>query len=430
MEPYQMKNLYSAGKFQEIIALWKNEEEREQFTEWDYIYVMNTMYKQQQDYKECLEVYRAFHKKFPESDKLDDRMGWACYQVHIKGFDPKTGDRKALRKQAEYIIAHSSQEQYSPKWFMVKYMLDQIKDGAFGQEISPQQQLEYIDQINPDTLSTQTGERILGNGRTVQTASDREDWYRIRAKLLLTTERYEECIEFCDKALNSFQKFHTDNDQWFRYRKAKSLFALGRADEARQYIHDIQARGLNHWCLWQLLFEMDRDTGNAESAIINGCRCALADPSHEMRVKFYENFATFLGSQGMFMEAELHRQLVVLIRKENDWPLKERHKAWEIPEELAAMDKQTVLKELNSFWRKWKDKDKVYFTGTVRKLLGEGKSGFIESDDGKSYYFNARDFQRRNTVPQEGMRVRFTLTDRMDKSKGVVKPNATDIIMI
>ena len=149
-----------------------------------------------------------------------------------------------------------------------------------------------------------------------------------------------------------------------------------------------------------------------------------------MRVKFYENFATFLGSQGMFMEAELHRQLVVLIRKENDWPLKERHKAWEIPEELAAMDKQTVLKELNSFWRKWKDKDKVYFTGTVRKLLGEGKSGFIESDDGKSYYFNARDFQRRNTVPQEGMRVRFTLTDRMDKSKGVVKPNATDIIMI
>ena len=142
MEPYQMKNLYSAGKFQEIIALWKNEEEREQFTEWDYIYVMNTMYKQQQDYKECLEVYRAFHKKFPESDKLDDRMGWACYQVHIKGFDPKTGDRKALRKQAEYIIAHSSQEQYSPKWFMVKYMLDQIKDGAFGQEISPQQQLE------------------------------------------------------------------------------------------------------------------------------------------------------------------------------------------------------------------------------------------------------------------------------------------------
>ena len=142
MEQYLIKNLYSAGKYDEIIAEWENHEERDQFSEWDYIYVMNTLYMQKQDYNECLEVYRAFHQKFPDSDMLDDRMGWACYHARIKGFSFKAGDRAKLRRQVEYIIQHSSQNTYSPKWFMIKYMLNQIKDGNFGQEITPQQQLE------------------------------------------------------------------------------------------------------------------------------------------------------------------------------------------------------------------------------------------------------------------------------------------------
>ncbi len=431
MDQYQMKNLYDSGNQEEIAALWQDAEEREQFSEWDYIYVMNTFYKQK-DYNECLEVYRAFHKKYPDSDKLDDKMGWSCYHTKIKSFDFKAGDRNKLRQQAEYIISHSGQGNYSPKWFMVKYMLDQIKEGNFGQDISPQQQLLYLDQVDPESLSTDSETRTLENGRTIHSAYDREDWYRIRAKLLLAAEQYDECIDCCDSALQKLQAFgfHNDNDQWFRYRKAKSLFALGKAEEAGKYVHDIQARGLNHWCLWQLLFEMDRETGRTDEAIANGCKCALADPSHEMRIKFYEAFAEFLNVNGYALEAALHRQLVVLIRKENDWNLKERHLAWSIPEEIAAKDKQAVLKDLKAFWREWQNKGKTYFQGTVKRLLGEGKSGFIEADDGKNYYFNARDFQRRNTIPQEGMRVKFTLVDKLDKSKGVVKPNATDISII
>ena len=50
-----MKNLYSASNYQEIISLWEKTDEREQFTEWDYVYVMNAFYAQK-NYDQCLEV--------------------------------------------------------------------------------------------------------------------------------------------------------------------------------------------------------------------------------------------------------------------------------------------------------------------------------------------------------------------------------------
>lgn len=421
-----MKNLYSAGNYQEIISLWQNPAERTQFTEWDYVYVMNTFYAQK-NYEQCLEVYRAFHGAFPDSDKLDDKMSWACYHSKIKGFDFRTGDREKLRKQAEYIISHSSQNAYSPKWFMVKYMLEHMKNGDFGPEIDLNKALQYIDQVEPSSLSTKAEEFTTDNGRRVSLASDKENWYKERTKLLLSVGEYEKCIECCDEGLKCLYTFHNNNDSWFRFRKAKALYALGRTDEARKYIKEIQTRGLNHWCFYQLLYEMDKRENNFEQAMIDACICAKADPSHEMRVRFYEDYSSFLNENGYKKEADLHRQLILLVRKENEWNLKETHLSWSLPDDIAGMDKKTVLKELDVFWNEWKNRNKTYVTGTVKRLLTERKSGFIESDDGKSYYFNARDFQKKNIIPHEGMRVRFTIVDRLDKSKGIVKPNAVEI---
>ena len=429
MEQYHMKNLYSAGNYQGIIDLWENEEERASFTEWDYVYVMNTFYAQK-NYGQCLEVYRAFHAAFPESDRLDDKMSWSCYHSKIKGFDFKTGDREKLRKQAEYIISHSSQGVYSPKWFIVKYMLEHIRNGDFGTEVDMNLALQYIDQVDPASLSTKSEEFTSENGRRVSRGSDKENWYKERSKLLLSLQQYEKCIECCDEGLRSLQVFHNNNDSWLRFRKAKALYALDKTVDTRKYIKEIQARGLNHWCFYQLLYEMDKSENNYDQAMINACICATTDPSHEMRVRFYEDFANFLNEKGYSRECDLHRQLILLIRKENEWNLKEAHLSWNIPEDVSSMDKKTVLKELQIFWEDWRNRNKTYFTGTVGRLLAEGKSGFIEADDGKSYYFNARDFQIKNIAPKEGMRVRFTIVDRLDKSKGIVKQNAVEISSI
>lgn len=421
-----MKNLYTAHNYAGIIALWENAAERADFTEWDYVYVMNTYYNQK-NYRQCLEVYRAFHAAFPESDKLDDKMGWSCYYSKIKGFDFETGNREEHRRQADYIITHSSQRVYSPKWFMVKYMIDHIGKGDFGPEKDMHLVLQYLDQIDSAALSTESNTYTDNEGHTVSRPSDKEEWYSERTKALLSIKDFEECIKCCDEGLEKISTFHNKNDCWFRYRKAEALFALERVAESRKCIAEIQARGLKHWVIYQLLYQIDKNENNIEQAMINACICALFDPSHEMRVRFYEDFAEFLNENGYSREGALHRRLILLIREEKEWSIKEKHLSWNLPEDVAALDKDSVINQLQVFWNEWRNRNKKYLTGTVSRLLAEGKSGFIESDDGKSYYFNARDFQRKKTIPREGMRVEFIIVDRLDKSKGVVKQNAVEI---
>ena len=429
MERYQIKNLYSSGDYQGIIALWENEEERGQFSDWDYVYVMNTFYAQK-EYDQCLEVYRSFHKKYPDSDKLDDKMAWSCYHARMKNFDFKTGEKEKLKQQAEYIIEHSSQSVYSPKWFMVKYMLKHMKNGDFGQIVTDQDALRYIDAVDPETLSLTCETVMAENGKEIEKASDKETWYMNRAKLLFLNGDYEQCIECSDKALSAFSKYHYNNDSWFRYRKAKSLFALGNKEEARKFVREIQSRGMNHWCLQQLLFEMDSSDGQKDRAMMYAGMCALTDPSHEMRVSFYEDYADYLEANGYQEEADLHRHLVLLIRRENEWTLREKHLSWSIPTGISALNKQETLQKLKRFWTECRDKNVTWHTGSVTRVLAEGRSGFITDENGKSYYFNSRDLKGNRGIAEEGLKVRFTLVDRLDRSKGVIKPNAVQITII
>ena len=195
-------------------------------------------------------------------------------------------------------------------------------------------------------------------------------------------------------------------------------------------VKDIQAHGLNHWCLFQMLYEIDVSAGENENALMHAGMCALADPSHEMRVSFYADYADYLESKGYTEEAALHRHLVLLIRAEKEWTLREKHQSWVIPEEINNLNKQETLQKLKKFWTYWRDKNQVWLFGTVTKLLAEGKSGFITDEQGKSYYFNSRDFERGRKHPEEGVKVRFSVIDKLDRSKGVVKPNAVNISIV
>ena len=149
-----------------------------------------------------------------------------------------------------------------------------------------------------------------------------------------------------------------------------------------------------------------------------------------MRVGFYSDYADFLDAEGHTEEAALHRHLVLLIRNEKAWSLKQVHMSWVIPPEIEALNKPETLKKLKKFWFDCRDKNVSWLTGSIVRLLGESKSGFVEADDGKSYYFNARDIHGLRGAPEVGMKVRFTLEDRLDRSKGVVKKNAVRISII
>ena len=421
-----LMNMYHDGNYGEVASVWENEQKTEQFNEWDFIAIANSFYKLNR-YDKCLEIYKAFKKSFPDSDKLDEKLGWALYHTKVKGFDFEAGNIKQLLRQIDYIMEHGGNGRYSAKWQTVKFVLKAVDDGKLVTDGNSQLVKKYLDCIDPATLSTEANSVKSQDGKTHSTSSDKEEWYSKKSKVLLKLNEYDECIECCDEALRVLPNFHNNNNGWFMYRKAKSLQALGKNAEAKSYIQHILSLGLTHWCMLQTMYELERAEGNTEKALSYAGACAVADREHKMRVKFYPDFANFLDEVGKHEEAMLHRRLVSSLRDENEWKQKAYQNGWQFTPEIAKMDGNAVIERLTPFWIELRDRFKEYLTGTVQTLLGEGDTGFIEADNGERYYFNARDFRGNKKEISVGTRVRFTLADRLDRSKGIVKKNAVEI---
>ena len=99
----------------------------------------------------------------------------------------------------------------------------------------------------------------------------------------------------------------------------------------------------------------------------------------------------------------------------------------ELPQDIADMSTKDVLKELKGFWQHWQDIGKVFQGGVIEKILPNGGSGFIRTDDNESYYFNFKDAKCNKQLLVPGNRMKFVLMDRMDRKKNTVKKNAVDI---
>jgi len=417
------------------ISLWEKSKKGQALKDWDYVHIINEAYKQKK-YFDCLEIYKEFHKVYPESSLLDDKMGWALYHTYIKPFNGKTSEENRYRKQVDFIFSHSTSSQYSPRWCTLKHFIRMSKSGKLHMNPQKTNQLinGYLDMVDPDTLSDEEQTFQKDDGKIQRTSSDRETWYSEKTKALLKLNAYEECIKTAEQAMSVLTSFHNNNDSWFIYRKVKSLIALNRSEDALNELQSVLRRGFSHWCIFSTAFEAERVRGDIDAAMRYGAACALADPSHNMRVAFYEEYAGFLLENGMEREAMLHRRFVVLLRMENNWPLNTRQSEWTFTDEISAMDIPEIKHELTGFWQSVTDQGMQFYEGQIEKLLPSGHDGFIRLKEShgrnNSYYFKIKDVRGPKCRAVPGVTVRFALEDRFDRKKNISKPTAVRISFI
>ena len=123
----------------------------------------------------------------------------------------------------------------------------------------------------------------------------------------------------------------------------------------------------------------------------------------------------------------LHRQLVNILRQENNWPPYKWNLDWDVSLDIKTMTKKDILQELTKFWQQLRDKDKVFLMGTVKKMLPSGQDGFVTSEAGQDYYFKVNDVEKGRKRLQEGCHVRFTTCLRMNRKKQRQEENAIEI---
>ena len=429
MADYTMNNYYRQGQYEDAIN-FASEDEREHFSEWDYLFLSMCLFKLKK-YSDFILLYKEFNKKYPSSDKLNNNLGWSLYHTYIKIFDFETGNRKQYLNQIDYILAHSDNSQYSPKRFIASLAADAVFKQKLA--VNPDYELgnKYLSFIDP--LSLDQDEKIIEvNGKTRKTLSAREQWYNRKTKALVELGRYEECILYIDAAFQNIDKgnFHNNINHWLNYRRALCYYGLENLDKAENTINEVLTQ-FEHWCFYCLLFDISVEKGDIDSAIRYGAICSLADREHKLRVSFYEKYAGFLLHHGYPEEAVLHYKLVEEIRTEESWREIRLPDEFSYPEDVLGLDKKAVIKELIPFWKQEKERGIEFYKGTIVKVLDGKNSGFIRREDNaESYYFNVRDFLSKVTELKENDKVRFTLVERFNKKKNEMSYNAVQISYI
>jgi cold shock CspA family protein len=422
MDKYTLRNLFKEDKYEDVIKYW-NSEKLNEFSEWDFYYLIKSFYKIDQ-FEKCLEVYKKCHKKIENTKAnkpINNCMGWAVYQAKVKNFDFDCGDVPNLLKLIRYVYQNCDDEK-SPRWLLAEFLVKAVDDHKLILKNPNEILLEFLHQIDSDKLSREEKkyeEKLL--------ASDFEKWCSEISKVYLNLKRYDKCIDICQKALDSKIKLHSNNDSWFRYRMAKCYLSQNDMENAQNYVREAQIRGCKHWCIKQILFEIAHKM-NDEKALVYASECAMADRSHEMRVSFYEDFSKYLQEEKFEHESMLLRHLIILLREENKWKLKPEHSSWVITQEIKSLDKRETLEKLSEFWNKCSKVGKEYYRGTIKNILPQGNAGFIACEDSKDYHFKKNDC-RGNWELKKGLKVRFTLEEGFDKKKGQKCMNAVDITL-
>ncbi len=401
-----IKELYETEQYNEIIKICRNGEALKNFGEWDFLYAANALQKLK-DYQLLLDIAKIFQTKFPESKLIDDKIGWAIYTLFIKDFDPDKGDFAKLHQNIRFIVEKATEGRFSPKRLAVLKSVEiLLKKNRSKEDIESAS--AYLDALDRSKLSAEE-KQTTNRGRVLSISSDKEKWYSLKTKILLSLGKYQECVSFCDEALKAIPHLHSRNDVWFKQRKIKSLLCLSENKEAETILNDLLQGKIPHWTILELAFDLAISKGEVEQAFIRGAEAALFDPSHSMRVAFYKKLADFWEGNGKPEDAQLLRKFVIAIR------IKE---GWDDGDKAEAIQKERELcKELESIWEEMANKGKKFLYGQITKILSSGFSGFIMAQDNNSYYFNVKDIHARKENIKEGQKVKFIAEKRLDKKK-------------
>ena len=243
-----------------------------------------------------------------------------------------------------------------------------------------------------------------GGKKSMELASDKENWYAFKTKALFETQQYQECFEVSKQALEAFEKFHYSNDIWFARRIALSKKHLGNPIEALNELLKILRRK-KEWFIQSEVAEIYKENGDFDNAFKYAIEAINNFGDLEYKVGLLVLIADILEKK---QENELsfkHYMLSKLLRLQEEWKIPQTLDYalqnlgfTQIPIEQLP----SLKKELKNYWNTFKPQqtrpttngnttnNNQQQTGKIDKILHndeKGADGFIKYDNNKSIYF-------------------------------------------
>lgn len=368
---------------------------------------------------EAEEIYREYWEKSPQDFSEFDKtsFSWILYNKYIKNNE----DADELIENAELITEiKRQQDQTKNNKYPCPYTLAVLKVlEALNKNDDFEEVVMWSEKIDPNLLSEKASEF---NGRKYP--SNKEKYYSQLTKALLKLDDIDRCYELSKEALELDE---LTEDIWFKWRLGKCANELGEYDEAIEYLKDIIARKPD-WYMKAEIADSYYFKGDFENSLSYAIDAVLTPAPSESKVNVYSLIADLVEDEYPD-EAMKNRYLEYSIRLNKEWNIDDR-----LTEQIeeAGFDSENaeywkIEKELKPFWNNLRYKGQELKYGIIKRILPNGKVGFIDGEDGKSYFFTKYDFNGRNEDFTEYTSVTFYIEERLDKKKGVMKPNAVNI---
>ena len=411
------KSLFETGQYSQIIKKYNGRED--ELDVWDLYWLSRSYYKMEK-YTECIKTYELYKGLNSGRDNLKNICAWAYYHIM------KTRENKeSLLKFANYIIDNSEQGDFSPYEFTVDYVVKFLEEekGAFNKE----ETYEWLKKLNPNLLSKEPyiSEK---DGVKRELASKHEKWYASKSKYEFDLGLYVESIETCNLALNNINKFHTDNDVWFKFKISKSLKELGNINEAKDKLEEL-GKIHKHFAIKSELGDALIKLGekeDAKKAYYEGLVSKIGTLGN--KVKLIENLADVLLEDRNLENAKLNYLLVKKIRDENNWNISPNltNKINSLKDVNLKIEENEILDSCINNWHKNYYNNLEKAKGKIIFILKNNKGGFIEFEK-ESIYFNTSELKEIKTKEAINKSVKFFITDGYNKKKKQIQKEAINI---
>jgi len=402
--------------------LWLNY--RNQCNEWEgwgYAYCL----KQVKQYNEALTICEEVLLINSNFENIRSLFAWCIYYTDIT-VDPIRDEFQFLNAANKVLDFSKQEDKYSPYTITTMKVLEYLN----SKSIQPYDKiLFWTGKLQPELLDEVPFSYMDGQGKQREKASKKEQYFMLRTKSLYETGAYKDCISLCQIALDTFTKFHYDNDIWFSRLIALSNIELGNDAVGLAELKELLKRK-KEWFIQKEIAEVCLKQHLEDEALSYGLDGALNYGDAEMKVNLYKLLAEILEMKGKSSEAKRHIEYVYQIKKSHqfkiDSDLFNLLDKYQIDQNNSA-DVRELHRQMKQLWENLKFGGQDQLKGMIKSLLPTGKAGFIEDDKRKSYFFQTKDFKGKRELIIQGQKVTFFLQDGFDTKKNRPTVNAINI---
>jgi tetratricopeptide (TPR) repeat protein len=416
----QANLLHAEKKYTEALALYRTlwEDFHDSCTEWDgWRYA--TCLKQLKDYKRALDICRQTYLMNRDFEPVKSLYAWCIYYTEIAS--GRVLDESVYFRAAEAIMQLSRQ---NDKYSAYTVALFKVMDYLNGKNIYPIDKiLVWTSRLDPGLLEEEPFKFTDREGKQREMASKKEQYYMWRTRALLEKGLFDDCTNLCNEALSAIKDLHYDNDVWFRWRIALCHEGKGELAVALDELKALLGRK-KEWFIQKEIAGIYLKQGNHEQAISYAIDSALNAGDSSKKLNLYRLLAEILIQTGKIEEAKAHVEFSYHLKVANGYRIDDNLVA--LVGRLRIDTSKTVnINELENrlrkMWNGFKFDNREQLTGAIKTILPNGKAGFIRADNGKSYYFQLRNFKSK-TEAAEGLKVKFFTEEGFDvkKSKATV----------